>query len=575
MEQFNSLSVVDKARTTAESFLEKAIYSLCKTREELANDFHCDLDRFPEVGFPFYMHDFNSEAPNQKPSVQFVPEFANGVYGENESEDNNIVKRLQKSFEEWQPQKGLQTCPVGVLTGASATGKTRAAYEFGTEMGIPIIIKIYENGFKKTWEAFYSHIEGTIVTKPNETVLKALRECVCAYLEWTVHILSALQEIDKQKVQQAANNRANGDVTKAYRYILELALRNGDSENVTFNLLKAQHDGKPEEPDALLDQISKLWQDLTGKREDVVLCFDEAHAFLQRAPYVSIKPEDGYKNVHHTFLQLVSKLSVKSFVLLSGTNVRIATYYSKTMSPIQKQVQNISMTTMFGVAELRNCLTRYFGDAEIDGVADLLKYFRGRPGFIGRAIHRVAIRIQRQQPLNLREILEEALTDNRTRIKEAIRCFWRNENGIKESTISPQELIAKFAYHYWLGNASIMMDYPVNSSTTADGLCGGIFCIDPGFSAAVPETDYYFDSEPLVTESIAMLARKERPKVIEYATKHASANPSTKGNLAEQLFVVQLVLRYLEKTVELHTPFVPLADVLGGFLVGQQRDCFQ
>ena len=146
--------------TTAESFLEKAIYSLCKTREELANDFHCDLDRFPEVGFPFYMHDFKSEAPNQKPSVQFVPEFANGVYGENESEGNNIIKRLQKSFKKWQPQKGIQTCPVGVLTGASATGKTRAAYEFGAEMGIPIIIKIYENEFKKVWEAFYVTLKG-------------------------------------------------------------------------------------------------------------------------------------------------------------------------------------------------------------------------------------------------------------------------------------------------------------------------------------------------------------------------------------------------------------------------------
>ena len=300
-----------------------------------------------------------------------------------------------------------------------------------------------------------------------------------------------------------------------------------------------------------------------------MLCFDEAHAFLQRAPYVSGKPKDGYKNVHHTFLQLVSKLSSKCFVLLSGTNVRLATCHNKIMSPIQKQVQNISMTTMFGVTELRNCLNRYFGDDEIDGVADLLEYFCGRPGFIGRAIQSVATRIHREKPLNLRETLEGALSDNRTNIKMAVRRFWQNENGIKESTISPQELIAKFAYHYWLGNASIMMDYPVNCSTTAAGLCGGIFCIDPGFSAAALETDYYFDSEPLVTESIAMLARKERLKVIEYATKHVSANPSTKGPLAEQLFVVQLVLRYLEKTVELHTPFVPLADVLGGFLVGE------
>ena len=71
-----------------------------------------------------------------------------------------------------------------------------------------------------------------------------------------MHILSALQAIDKQKVQQVANNRANGDVTKASRYILELALRNGDSENVTFHLLKAQHEsGKTEGPDVLLDLI--------------------------------------------------------------------------------------------------------------------------------------------------------------------------------------------------------------------------------------------------------------------------------------------------------------------------------
>ena len=122
-------------------------------------------------------------------------------------------------------------------------------------MGIPIII----NEFKKAWETFYRHIEGRTSSSPNETVFDALQECVCAYLQWT---------IDEQKVQQVANNRANGDVTKASRYILELALRNGDSENVTFNLLKAQHEsGKTEGPDFLLDQIIKLWQGLTGKRE--------------------------------------------------------------------------------------------------------------------------------------------------------------------------------------------------------------------------------------------------------------------------------------------------------------------